>query len=169
MDAPYHFFSNARTIDQVSLEHCIGQSLLVRLDFESCPSIELKHLLPYKSRLQDTQRIVFNTSWYHRWGSQGYFTDHPVITGPAAQFLVDCGVVLVGVDTPSVDRDPYAAHLTLLGNDVLIIENLSNLDSIVGDEFRLIATPLAIPGRDGSPVRAVAMQSAARGESGDEQ
>ena len=40
---------------------------------------------------------------------------------------------------------------------MLIIENLTNLDAIPGDEFELIATPLAIGGRDGSPVRAIAV------------
>ena len=36
---------------------------------------------------------------------------------------------------------------------MLIVENLTNLDAIAGDEFELVATPLAILGRDGSPVR----------------
>ncbi len=99
---------------------------------------------------------MLNTGWHHRWGSADYFTAHPVITGEAAQFLVDCGVMLVGVDTPSVDRAPYPAHLVLLGNDVLIVENLTNLDAIDGDDFEFIALPLAVVGRDGSPVRAAA-------------
>ena len=76
-----------------------------------------------------------------------------MITGPAARLLVDCGVQLVGVDTPSVDRSPFEAHLALLGNDVLIVENLTNLDAIPGENFELVAVPLAILGRDGSPVR----------------
>lgn len=79
-----------------------------------------------------------------------------MITGAAARLLVDCGVRLVGVDTPSVDREPFAAHLALLGSDVVIVENLTNLEAIPRDEFELIATPLAVVGRDGSPVRAVA-------------
>ena len=59
-----------------------------------------------------------------------------MITGAAAQLLVDCGVELVGVDTPSVDRPPFEAHLALLGDGVLIVENLTNLDAIPGDAFR---------------------------------
>jgi len=68
--------------------------------------------------------------------------------------VTGCG--LIGVDTPSVDRPPYPAHLAILGADVLIVENLTNLDTLPA-EFELVATSLKIVGRDGSPVRAVAI------------
>jgi kynurenine formamidase len=158
MDAPFHFFQQAATIDQVLLDRCLGPAVLIRLPWNvDGLAIEIKHLAPYASQLRASRRVVFNTAWHHRWGADNYFTEHPVISGPAAQFLVDCGVQLVGVDTPSVDRPPFAAHLALLGNGVLIVENLTNLDAIAGDAFELIATPLKIAGRDGSPVRALAI------------
>jgi arylformamidase len=158
MDAPFHFFQDRATIDQVLLDRCIGPALLVRLPYDAHGlSIEPEHLTPYEARLRATRRVVLNTAWHHRWGADNYFSEHPLITGAAARFLVDCGVQLVGVDTPSVDRPPFEAHLALLGNDVLIVENLTNLDAISGDEFQFIATPLKIVGRDGSPVRAVAI------------
>jgi arylformamidase len=158
MDAPFHFFQDRTTIDQVLLDRCIGPALLLRLPFAVHGlSIEAEHLAPHEERLRATRRVVFNTAWHHRWGADDYFSAHPVISGAAARFLVDCGVQLVGVDTPSVDRPPFEAHLALLGNDVLIVENLTNLDAIDGDVFQFIAAPLKIVGRDGSPVRAVAM------------
>jgi arylformamidase len=158
MDAPFHFFGDRATIDRVPLERTIGPALLIRLPWEqSAGLIDFEHLLPFQRRLRATPRVVFNTLWHHRWGAENYFTEHPLITGSAARLLVDCGVQLVGVDTPSVDRPPFEAHLALLGNDVLIVENLTNLDAIPGDTFELVATPLAILGRDGSPVRAIAI------------
>ncbi len=158
MDAPFHFFQDRATIDQVLLDRCIGATLLVRLPFDVHGlSIEVQHLAPYESSLRRMRRVVLNTGWHHRWDADDYFSAHPLITGAAARFLVDCGVQLIGVDTPSVDQPPFDAHLALLGNDVLIVENLTNLDAIPGDVFQLIATPLKIVGRDGSPVRAVAV------------
>ena len=71
--------------------------------------------------------------------------------------MIDHGVRLIGVNTPSVNRPPYDAHLAILGAGALIVENLTNLDAITGHEFDLIITPLAIVGRDASPVRAVAI------------
>ncbi len=158
MDAPFHFFGDHATIDHVLLERCIGTTVLVRLPWETNgPTIDPRHLAPHAERLRAARRVVLNTGWHRRWGADNYFSEHPLITGPAARFLVECGVMLVGVDTPSVDRPPFEAHETLLGAGVLIVENLTNLDAIAADEFHLIAAPLAIAGRDGSPVRAVAV------------
>lgn len=158
MDAPFHFFGDRATIDRVPLERTVGPALLIRLSWQECGgTIDRAHLAAYVERLRATRRVVFNTLWHHRWGAENYFTEHPVITGAAAGLLVDCGVQLVGVDTPSVDREPFEAHLALLGADVLIVENLTNLDAIGVDEFELVATPLKILGRDGSPVRALAI------------
>jgi arylformamidase len=158
MDAPFHFFGDRTTIDRVPLERTMGKALLIRLPWEQSDGlIDAEHLLPFEMKLRAVPRVVFNTLWHYRWGAENYFTEHPLITGAAARLLVDCGVQLVGVDTPSVDRPPFEAHLALLGNDVLIVENLTNLDAIPGDTFELVATPLAILGRDGSPVRAIAI------------
>jgi arylformamidase len=158
MDAPFHFFQDAETIDRVSLDRCIGPTVHVRLPDNVCQgTIEARHLKDFEPALRKCRRVVLNTSWHRHWGTDDYFTAHPVISGEAARFLVDCGVQLVGVDTPSVDRPPFEAHLALLGSGALIVENLTNLDEITGDEFELVATPLAIVGRDGSPLRALAI------------
>lgn len=168
MDAPFHFVQNGRTMDRVVLDRCIGPALLVRWPHAvHGATIEASHLAPLEPQLRAIRRVVFNTAWHHRWGAANYFTEHPVISGAAARLLVDCGVQLVGVDTPSVDRPPFDAHLALLGNDVLIVENLTNLDAIPTDVFELVALPLAIVGRDGSPVRAVAIPSPPAGEGGE--
>ena len=65
---------------------------------------------------------------------------------------------LIGVDMPSVDRPPFEAHLEFLGNNVVIVENLANLEQIRGDVFELIALPLKLKAREASPVRAIAME-----------
>ena len=156
MDAPFHFFQDGPTIDQVLLERCMGTTLLIRLPHDT-RVIDEKDVAPYATQLQANARVVFNTGWHHQWGKRNYFSEHPVITGAAARVMVDCGVRLIGVDTPSVDRPPFEAHLAILGAGVLIVENLTNLDAIATDVFELIATPLKIRGRDGSPVRALAL------------
>jgi arylformamidase len=158
MDAPFHFVQDAATIDRVLLDCCMGPAVLIRLPWDVHGlTIEREHLAGHESQLCACRRVVFTTLWHRRWGAANYLSAHPVITGPAAQLLVDWGVQLVGVDTPSVDRPPFEAHLALLGHGVLIVENLTNLDAIPVDAFQLVALPLKILGRDGSPVRAVAL------------
>jgi kynurenine formamidase len=158
MDAPFHFIGNGRTIDQVPLECLVGPAVLVDLrEAAKDGVIEKKDLADFYPKLNRTRKIVINTGWSHVWGKPNYFTDHPVLTAEAAQFLVDSGVQLVGLDTPSVDRPPFPAHIPLLGSDIVIVENLTNLDDIAGEVFELIVLPLKITSREGSPVRAIAL------------
>jgi kynurenine formamidase len=158
MDAPFHFFGNGRTIDQVPLERLVGPAVLADLRKAAKDGVvEKNDLTDFYSKLNETRRIVINTGWSCAWGKPNYFTDHPVLTSEAAQFLVDSGVQLVGIDAPSVDRPPFPAHIPLLGSDIVIVENLTNLDAIESEVFELIVLPLKISSREGSPVRAIAL------------
>ena len=92
----------------------------------------------------------------------------------AAQWLVDRGVVAVGCEPPGIEHlatgyfekgwyskdtehhPTWPVHRILLGNDVYIIEGLTNLDRISGERVRFAALPLNLPGLSGCPVRAVA-------------
>jgi arylformamidase len=158
MDAPFHFIGRGRTMEQVPLAQCAGPAVLVRLPGRGAGApITEGDLARHRNALCETGKIVLSTGWERRWGQPEYFGEHPVITTEAAQFLLKCGVHLVGVDFPSVDVPPHETHVTLLGAGAVIVENLTNLDAIAGDRFQLVALPLRIVGRDGSPVRAVAM------------
>jgi kynurenine formamidase len=159
LDAPFHFFGEGQTLEQVPLEHCLGPALLINLPHHGAgDQITPEDLAGYRDALRETGKVVLNTGWYRRWGEPDYFSAHPVLTGEAAQFLVECGVHLVGVDFPSVDLPPHDAHIVLLGRGVLIVENLTHLDAIGAERFLLSALPLKITGREGSPVRAVALE-----------
>ena len=158
MDAPFHFYRNHPTIDRIPLDRCMGRALLIGLS-DIAPNAEITpaDLHPYQEQISEIRRVVLNTGWAIHWTKEMFFTDFPVITTEAAQFLVDCGTELIGIDTPSIDKAPNESHFIVLGNDTLIIENLTNLDLIEEDVFHLIALPLKITGRDGSPVRVAAV------------
>ena len=158
MDAPFHFFAGAETIDRVPLERCMGQARLIDLRGVSPGGlIGREQIEMHRGDLGRVRAAILHTGWARHWGGPRYFLDHPCVSGAAAQYLVDCGVQLLGVDMPSVDRAPYPAHRVLLGAGVLIVENLTNLDAIGVDLFQLVVLPLKLAGRDGSPVRAVAI------------
>lgn len=160
VDAPAHFYNGRPTMEAVALEKCIGLALLIDVTPRTLPAhsvIDVADLRPYGEQLRTTGKVVLQTGWAARWGDPAYFTEHPVLTGEAAQFLVDCGVHLIGLDTPSVDRSPFAAHLVFLANDVVILENLTNLDALPATPFQLVALPLKLAGREASPVRAIAI------------
>ncbi|MCE7981573.1 MAG: cyclase family protein [Caldilinea sp. CFX5] len=160
VDAPAHFYNARPTIEQTALEKCVGPALLIDLTPKTLPAqsvIDVADLASYVDQLRETGKVILKTGWAQRWGDPAYFTEHPVMTGEAAQFLVDCGVHLIGVDTPSVDRPSFPAHLVLLDKQVVILENLTNLDAIPTPRFQLVALPLKLTGREASPVRAIAI------------
>ena len=158
LDAPYHFLDSGRTIDGVSLDRTHGRATLVRLpDKGAGTHITREDLRPWASSLERTGKAILRTGWASRWMQHDFFTEYPDILPDAAEFLVECGVHLVGVETGSVDYAPNPTHIVLLGNDVVIVECLTNLDQIEGEEFLFSAIPLNLQGLDGSPVRAVAI------------
>ncbi len=111
MDAPFHFYEEGRKIAAVPLDRLIGPAVLADLRRTIKNGvIEPKHFKPYRARLRKARRLVINTGWAKQWGKASYFSDHPVMTAEAAEFLVDSGVLLVGIDAPSVDRPPFPAH-----------------------------------------------------------
>jgi kynurenine formamidase len=156
MDAPFHFDDDGTTIERVPLEQCMGLARLI--DLRGIPDggaigrgeVESFHGAPM---------AVLHTGWSRHWGRPKYFSGHPVLSDEAAELLVVRGARLVGVDMPSVDRAPYAAHRVLLGAGVPIVENLTNLEAIGAEVFELIVLPLKLVGRDGAPVRAVGLVS----------
>jgi arylformamidase len=154
MDAPYHFYADRPTIDQIPLGACTGPAIVLHIVDQAI--IDAAQLASFTDAIKKHRHVLIHTGWYRQWGREHYFTDHPVLTATAAQLLVDAGVELLGVDFPSVDLPPHEAHLVLLGNDLLIVENLTNLAAIGQRPFDFSAIPLAIVGRDGSPVRAFA-------------
>jgi kynurenine formamidase len=160
MDAPFHLFEDGATIDRIDLGHCVGEAHLLHIDTPGNGKIERAQLMGHRERFARCGKIVLSTGWAKQWGRPEYFTQHPVITPDAADFLIECGVHLVGIDFPSVDQAPFLTHVVLLSHNVLILENLTNLSEIRAQSFQLVAIPLKFTGRDGSPVRAVALEIA---------
>jgi arylformamidase len=88
---------------------------------------------------------------------ESFNEDFAALSPQLVERLHHAGVILVGVDTPSVD--PFAskdlpAHHTFLKYDMAILEGLV-LQDVPEGVYELIALPLNLEGFDASPVRAV--------------
>lgn len=107
--------------------------------------------------------VLFNTAWTRTPDRADYYQGYPVLTLEAAEWLVEHGAALVGLDTPSADHvcieGGFPIHKTLLGAGIPIVEGLTGLDRLHGCEESLWfgAFPLPIADIEGSPVRAVAL------------
>ncbi len=158
MDSPAHFYNGVQTIEQVPLEKCIGPAALVDVrKIGPRGEIAPADLTSSEEAITATGKVVLWTGWSSRWGDDNYFDDYPVLSQSAAAWLVERGVDLVGVDTPSPDKDPHPVHYILLGANIVIVENLTALERIGQDVFELIVVPLPLRGLEASPVRALAV------------
>ncbi|XID91928.1 cyclase family protein [Paenibacillaceae bacterium WGS1546] len=160
LDAPFHFLDDGKTVDQLDLNKCIGDALLVDLSGKKAKEpITVADFAPYADRIVEGTRLIYRTDWYKEFPSKHYFTDFPYMTVELAEWLAERKIALIGMDVPTpnpTDFDPV--HKILLGAEIVIVEGLARLGDIGTDEFFFMAAPLRIAGRDGSPVRALAMR-----------
>lgn len=87
-------------------------------------------------------------------------TDFPGLDREATEYIIDQGAVNFGVDSPSPDMwydKTNPCHTVCAERGVTHVENLCNLEQLLGRRFTFIAMPLKIHQGTGSPVRAVAI------------
>ena len=160
IDAASHYVEKGMTIDQYPLERFLNTGVVVLLDgLEPDQAIEIKHIDKYLGMVPKGGVIALNTGWDRYWGKKLYLR-HPYLSPGAAESLSLAGIGMVGIDALNVDstyQETRHAHDILLGQNILIVENLRGLTQLQpGELYRFAFLPLALRGLDGSPVRAVA-------------
>jgi len=159
LDAPFHFVRAGKTVEQLDLQKCIGEALLVDLSHKKPKeALRIEDFLPYQDEIVKGARVIYRTDWDRQFPQEHYFSDFPYMTLELAQWLASREIGMIGMDVPTpnpVDFDPV--HQALLGAEIVIVEGLANLCQIQASRFFFMAAPLKIVGRDGSPVRALAM------------
>ncbi len=158
VDAPNHFIEGSRKVDELSLEVLIGKVRVVEID-KNAAAIEVSHV--ENAGLENVERVLFKTRNSEFWNDlgQGFRKDFTYIAPDVAQKLVDFGAKLVGIDYLSVEKfgsEDFQTHITLLKNQVIIIEGLDLREVSAGD-YELICLPLKIAEGtgDGAPARTV--------------
>ena len=153
VDAPDHFLGNGETVENLSLDLLVGPALVVEVPVEGqITAMDLQSItIP-----EGTKRLLIKTANSQIWaeGLKEFKEDFIAIEADAAEYLVNQGVEVVGVDYLSVApfADPAPTHQILLKAGTLIIEGL-NLSAIVPGEYTLYCLPLKIKGSDGAPAR----------------
>jgi len=159
IDAPYHMVEGAKTLDQLDPSRFVGKAFVA--DVRSSESlIHTEDLKPCESKLEECDFIILNTGWANKWKTEAYKKDFPVLSQEAAQWLMKFNLKGIGLDTISidpVDSVDVPIHKIVLGNEVLIVENLTNLEALGDEMFTFSCLPLKFENADGSPVRAVGM------------
>ena len=156
VDAPLHRYEDGTDLAGVALESLADlEGLVVRA--EGLPVITRELLLPLDVR---GRAVLVHTGWSRHWGTEEYLSGHPHLTEEAAEFLVEEGAALLGIDSQNVDGTrggERPVHSRLLAAGIPIVEHMTGLDLLPPHGFRLHAAPPRIAGVGTFPVRAYAI------------
>jgi arylformamidase len=164
-DAPRHFVPNGGTIDEIPLDVLIGPATVV--DFTDCRSLQEIDVPDLKRKIGEKipARLILRTGWSEYFGNLKFYNEYPFFSEGAAKWLVEQGVQLIAMDTPSPDNPAHSRgtakdspnHKVLLGAGVVLVEYLTNLKALTQTEVELIVMPLKLKACDGSPARCAAI------------
>jgi len=141
IDAPMHMLERGASIDCYDIGRFAGRGVVI--DVRGRTHVTGDALDGHSFGRGDM--VLFCTGHSSLWKRDGYFTGYTEFDVSVARTLAAAKVSAAGFDAPSPDRDPYPFHMELLGHDVLIVENLTGLESLIEiRNFELFIVPLKI-------------------------
>lgn len=149
LDAPLHL-NRSGDVSEIELATMMGPCQVIEVkktgeinveDFDSihCPRVLIK--TGFKPSVEWTDDFAY-------------------LSAQATTHLIEQGVQLIGIDTPSIDSvndHKLQSHVLAIDANVVILENL-DLNKVQAGDYELIALPLKIQGLEASPVRAVLIE-----------
>jgi arylformamidase len=151
-DAESHYIAGGEDIASRPLEIYLGLCDVVHVTVDRGARIQPGDV---DAKRIGAPRVLFRTDTFP--DPRSWNDDFASLSPALVDFLHERGVILVGIDTPSVD--PFASK-ALESHQALARHGMANLEGLVLDHapegtYELIALPLRIRGGDASPVRAV--------------
>ncbi|WP_459502113.1 cyclase family protein [Bacillus sp. C1] len=157
-DAPAHFISGASTIEQLPLNQFVGEAILI--DVTHVQERKLPKEVLHDAGIKEGDIVIFHSNLSNKWNTAAYEKEAFYLSEELAEELVRLKVKAVGLDFISPDEvttETSPIHHILLGNNIYLIENLTNLAAIETKRFFFSAAPLKIKNSDGAFARAFAV------------
>ncbi|MFT4565862.1 MAG: kynurenine formamidase [Saprospiraceae bacterium] len=183
IDAPWHYAptcegKRAKTIDEVPLEWCYGDGIVIDMkhkeDFDAISVKDIQGFLE-KEKLEiiPGMIVLIKTGRDRYMGTKDFFEKGTGMSADATAWLIDKGIKVMGIDQWGWDLPlPYMirkakesgnvelfweAHLVGREKEYCHMEQLTNLDALPYTGFKIAAFPLKIKGASAGPARVVAM------------
>ena len=182
IDAPIHFAKEGQTVDEIPLEHLIGQAIKINVSSKAFNNpdylIGIDDFLQWEKdeniEIPDGSIILLETGFSKYYpnklkylgtemrGPEAVKDLHfPGLSAEAATWLIENrNIHAIGLDTPSIDygqSTDFKSHVILLSENIPAFENLTNLDKLPSKGFTIVALPMKIKGGSGGPLRIVAL------------
>src|SRR5919112_1804880 len=100
LDSPFHRYASGKDLSQLRLDSLAHLDAVVVQPRDSGRMIEPA---AFKGVELAGKAVLVRTGWDIHWRTERYLTGHPFLSGDAARFLLDEGVVLVGIDSLNID------------------------------------------------------------------
>ncbi len=157
LDSPFHRYADGADLAGLDLNTLVGLPAVVfHLNWTE-RGIDVAALA---GRDVQGAAVLLHTGWDRHFGEPEYGSGAPYLTAQGAQYLIDAGAVLVGIDSVNIDDTESGgerpAHSLLLGAGVHVVEHLTNLGALPDSGARFTAAPPAVEGFGTFPVRAFA-------------
>ena len=151
IDAPFHAKSGNISIDTYPVDLFAGPAAVIDVSGKNVIAMQPG----WEKIFEEFKIILFHTGYSKNWGLANYYTDYPVFENSIAEALVKYNVRIAGFDSPSPDKAPFAFHSVYLKEGRFLVENLTNLGALSGQEqVHFMAFPLKIEA-EASLIRAV--------------
>ena len=156
VDSPFHRYAEGKDLSQLALEK-LANLPAIKLSVQGQKTIDA---LCFRERGEFSGKaVLIETGWSKHWNTPQYFEGHSYLTEDAARLLAESGAALVGIDSLNIDditdlRRPV--HSILLGQEIPVVEHLTNLAEISQEQFRFTAVPPKVKAFGTFPVRAFA-------------
>lgn len=152
-DAPLHYDPEGATAGALELEPYLGPCRVIHA-IGVAPLVHWQHI---EHAIDDglPPRVLVRT--YERMPAERWDPALPAYAPQTLERLADLGVLLVGIDSASIDpadSKPLPSHQVIRRRGLRVLENLV-LDAVPEGDYELIALPLKLMTADASPVRAV--------------
>ncbi|MBS3121597.1 cyclase family protein [Candidatus Woesearchaeota archaeon] len=146
IDAPFHMLKEGKKLTDFKMDKFIGEGIVIDTKNNPEPSLD---------EVKQNDIVFFYTEHTKKAGSEEFFKNNPTISKLLAQRLIDKKVKIVGLDSFTPDNAPFEIHKLFFKHDILIVENLVNLEKLIGKRFKCYILPLKIKDADGAPCRVI--------------
>lgn len=145
IDAPFHFISNGKTVDQMGLVPYVGSCYVARCEGDLTAQGAMDIMQKAAASGADKRILIAGKA---------------TVTAEAAAVFAGSGIYLIGNESQTVGPEdaPKEVHLILLGKGVTLLEGIV-LDKVPEGKYFLSAAPLNLAGCDGAPCRAYLMHN----------
>jgi arylformamidase len=160
LDSPFHRYAEGKDLADLPLPSLADlPGIVIRQPWENGIAVDVA---AFKGREVGGRAVLVHTGWDRHWRTERYGENHPFLTAAAADWLIENGAALVGIDSNNIDDTRQRArpvHTKLLGTEIPICEHMTGLGQLPNEGFRFSAVPPKVRGMGSFPVRAYAVLS----------